>query len=67
MKWEEKLNPSFTSCVCHFGLFIQGYSAKNELTYEKRKRLSPVICYISKFPQDGRISEYFKEWTCIGG
>lgn len=38
---------------------IHAYNCKSILNYVKCETLN-LICYISKFPQDGRISEHLK-------
>lgn len=44
---------------------IHAYNYKSILNYVKCET-SNLICYISKFPQDGRISEHFKICAWIG-
>lgn len=44
---------------------IHAYNCKSILNYAKCETLN-LICYISKFPQDGRISEHFKICAWIG-
>lgn len=45
---------------------IHAYNCMSILNYVKHETWSQIICYISKFPQDGRISEHFRVCACIG-
>lgn len=41
-------------------VFIHAYNCTGILNYVKHETLNIVICHISKFPQDGRISEHLE-------